>query len=220
MESCVNLYVAEEMGKGDSYVAPEPHFISQISLFSSSLPWAKFETFFEKKKLVNISGTEQLILLRLIALQELLCINDDSLLSWTKNQLYLFSFMQVDFKPRLPTKELLQRFRYEFDKVGLLKPFRKQCQRLINEHNQRLPPITADVKSTGLSLLSKTKRSSSFRQVSDTNVELFNVKNNSNTTCPNCSSNNVFKLKPSQEESSLPNISFSRCRFCGNTFRN
>ncbi len=220
MESCVNLYVAEEMGKGDSYVAPEPHFISQISLFANSLPWAKFETFFEKKKLVNISGAEQLILLRLLAMQELLCINDDSLLTWTKNQLYLFSFMQVDFKPKLPTKELLQRFRYEFDKVGLLKPFRNQCQRLINEHNKRFPPIESNANSAGLAFLSKIKETPGFRQVNDTKVDLVNVENSANVSCPNCRSNNVFKLKPSQEASTLPKISFARCRFCGNTFRN
>ena len=218
MEYCVNIYVAEEMGKGESYVAPEPHFISSLSLFASSLPWDKFENFFEKKKLVNISGAEQIILLRLLAIQELLCLDDDGLLSWAKNQLYLFNFLQPKFQPRLPTKQLLKQFREEFDKVGLLKPFRKQCQRLIDEHENRFPPINM-AEDTNHFTSFKTNEKSHHRQVNDTKVDLPNVKNNTGTSCPNCRSNNVYKLKPSQEASTLPQISFSRCRFCGNTFR-
>ena len=86
----MNLYQVEKMGKGNSYVAPDPHFISSVLLFASSLPWSKFERFFATKKLINISASEQLTLLRLVALQEILCINDNALLQWTKNQLYLF----------------------------------------------------------------------------------------------------------------------------------
>jgi len=213
----VNLYVTEEMGKGESYVAPNPHFISLIALFSSSLPWKKFERFFETKKLVSLKGKEQIILLRLIALQELLCLNDDALLNWTKHQLYLLSFMQTEYQPRLPSKELLVEFRRKFDQIGLLKPFRKQCQRLISEHEQRFPPL----KTEEALIKSKTssKKKSTHRLVSDTKVDLPNVDNNADTSCPNCGSYNVIKLSPSQESSTLPNIQFSRCRFCGNTFR-
>jgi len=132
------------MGQGQSYVAPDPHFVSSVALFASSLPWEKFRKFFEKKKLVNLSGNEQLILLRLLALQELLALDDDSLLRWAKHQLYLFSFMQPEFQPKLPTVELLREFRKSFDKVGLLKPFRKQCQKLVTEHESRLPPINVE----------------------------------------------------------------------------
>ena len=214
----MNIYVAEEMGKGESYVAPEPHFISSLSLFASSLPWDKFESFFEKRKLVNISGTEQVILLRLLAVQELLCLDDEGLLNWAKNQHYLFNFLQPKFQPRLPTKQLLKQFRKEFDKVGLLKPFRKQCQRLINEHENRFPPLNVAEHQNLFSSPDSNKKTS-FRQVNDTKVDLPNIENGSGVSCPNCKSNNVIKLKPSQEASTLPKISFSRCRFCGNTFR-
>ena len=194
------------MGHGDAYVAPDSHFISSIAIFSSSLPWEKFELFFEKRKLVNLSGSEQLILLRLIALQELLCLNDDALLKWAKHQLYLFSFMQPSYTPRMPTKALLVEFRKKFDEVGLLKPFRKQCQKIIQEHESRFPPIVTNVKTN-------------HREVSDTKVDLPNIENNSDTECPSCGSQNVVRLTPSQEASTLPSINFSRCRFCGNTFR-
>ncbi len=45
----MNLNVAKELGQGESYIAPDPHFISSISLFASSLPWEKFESFFDSK---------------------------------------------------------------------------------------------------------------------------------------------------------------------------
>ncbi len=217
----MNLYATEEMGKGESYVAPDPHFISTISLLASSLPWEKFEKFFETKKMVKLKASEHLILLRLVALQELLCLNDDELLKWAKHQLYLLSFMQVDFQPRIPTKELLKEFRTNFEKVGLLKPFRRQCLRLINEHEQRFPPLDSEVSSLiGLEPDNMQQNSQAkYRLVSDTKVDLPNIHNTSDCSCPNCGSKNVLKLNPSQEASTLPNISFSRCRFCGNTFR-
>lgn len=216
-ESYVDLHVTKKMGQGESYLAPDPHFISSISLFASSLPWEKFENFFEKKKIVNLSGDEQLILLRLLALQELLCLDDNELLTWAKHQLYLFSFMQTGFKARLPTKELLLEFRTKLDKVGLLKPFRKQCQRIIQEHENRFPPI---IKNRGDKRKPVTqKKPSNHRKVSDLKVDLLNIENGSDTACPSCGSHNVIRLMPSQEASTLPNVNFSRCRFCGHTFR-
>lgn len=202
----MDLNVVNKMGHGDAYIAPDSHFISSVALFSTSLPWEKFESFFEKRKLVQLSGSEQLILLRLIAMQELLCLSDDALLKWTKNQLHLFSFMQPNFTPRMPTKALLIEFRKNFDEVGLLKPFRKQCQKIIQEHESRFPPILENKKDK-------------HRKVSDTKIDLPNVENDSNTECPSCGSHNVVRLTPSQEASTLPSIHFSRCRFCGNTFR-
>ena len=216
----MNLYIADEAGEGESYVAPTPHFISSLSLFASSLPWEKFETFFDKRKLVDLSAEEQLILLRLLAMQELLCLDDDALIKWTKHQLYTFKFLQPGFQPRLPTKQLLQQFREAFDKVGLLKPFRKQCQRLIEEHENRFPPLYKYSKgNANFNINSPAKQSNGHRKVDDTKVDLPNLENISAISCPNCRSNNVYQLKPSQEASTLPTIRFSRCRFCGNTFR-
>ena len=202
----MDLNVESKMGRGDAYVAPDSHFISSIALFSNSLPWDKFESFFEKRKLVNLSGREQLILLRVIAMQELLCLNDDEMLKWSKHQLHLLSFMQPNYTPRMPTKPLLLEFRKNLDEVGLLKPFRKQCQKIVEEHESRFPTIV------------RTKNTK-HRIANDTKIDLLNIGNNSDTACPSCGSNNVVKIQPSQEASSLPSISFSRCRFCGNTFR-
>lgn len=215
----MNLYHVEKMGKGNSYVAPDPHFISSVLLFASSLPWKKFEKFFETKKLINISAPEQLMLLRLVALQEILCINDEALLQWTKNQLYLFSFIQSDFKPRLPSTKLLSEFRSKLDNAGLLKPFRKQCQRLIQEQEKHFPPLSIadEVEVSAL----QSKIDYSVYKVNDIKADLQTIEASSDTdtTCPSCGSLNVIKLAPSQLASTLPNIRFCRCRFCGNTFR-
>lgn len=220
LERCVNLYQIEKIGNGNSYVAPDPLFISTVLLFANSLPWLKFEKFFKTKKIVDINATEQLTLLRLIALQEILCVNDEALLVWAKNQLYLFSFMQADFQPRLPTKKLLSDFRSRFDEVGLLKPFRKQCQRLIQEHENRFPPISVNNEIEATILKTQIPElGANTSELKDMEVSLPSLEHLSDVSCPNCGSFNNIKLSSSQVASSLPSISFSRCRFCGNTFR-
>ena len=244
----MDLFEAKEKESGSTYIAPDPLFISAISLFSRSLPWQRFNRFFKTKKLVGLTGDEQLILLRFLAIQELTCLNDKALLVWLKNQFYLFHFLQPDFKPRLPTIELLQEFRSELDTIGLLLPFRRQCQHIIQEHGKRFPEITINLKApsiqndSGISVELKTalmpdtntrkaagqhhlleKQDSLGSQeaqfVTDKKVEIHNVMNHSKKSCEKCGSHNVIKMKSTQLESSLPSIRFLRCRFCGHTFR-
>ena len=59
----LNLFVAEEMGKGNAYVAPDSHFISSVSVLADNLPWAKFKKFFDTKSLVSISVEDHLMIL-------------------------------------------------------------------------------------------------------------------------------------------------------------
>jgi len=239
----VNLFEEKEEEFEGSYIAPDPLFISAISLFSRSFPWQRFNRFFKTKKLVGLSGNEQLILLRFLAVQELICLDDKALLKWLKNQFYLFNFLQPEFKPRLPTIELLQEFRSELDTIGLLLPFRKQCQHIIQEHGKRFPAINLTLEpptiendagvstqfKTALMPDSQTRRKSEQQNVlnqtqekklvADKKVEIHNVINHSGKTCVKCGSHNVIKMESAQLESSLPDIRFLRCRFCGHTFR-
>lgn len=243
----MDLFEAKEKELEGAYIAPDPLFISAISLFSRSLPWQRFNRFFKSKKLVGLTGGEQLILLRFLAIQELTCLNDRALLVWLKNQFYLFNFLQPDFKPRLPTIELLQEFRSELDTIGLLLPFRKQCQHIIQEHGKRFPEITINLKApsiendSGISIELKTAlmpdnntrkaagqhliqnhdsiNPQETQFITDKKVEIHNVMNHSDRCCEKCGSHNVIKMKSSQLESSLPSIRFLRCRFCGHTFR-
>ncbi len=245
----MDLFEVKEKELEGAYIAPDPLFISAISLFSRSLPWARFNRFFTTKKLVGLTGDEQLILLRFLAIQELICLDDKALLVWLKNQFYLFNFLQPEFKPRLPTIELLQEFRLELDTIGLLLPFRKQCQHIIQEHGKRFPEINLNLTApsikndTGVDMKFKTalmpdsserkaveqqasldkqavlSQQEETRSVTDKGVEIHNVMNHSGTSCVKCGSHNVINTKSAQIESSLPNIRFLRCRFCGHTFR-
>ncbi len=244
----MDSFVDNDMQFGETYIAPDPDFISAISFFSSSLPWDRFKTFFDSRKLVGLNGEEQLTLLRFLAVQELLCLDDQDLLRWLKNQFYLFSFLQPDFKPRLPTIALLKQFRSELDKIGLLEPFRKHCQHIIAEHGQRFPAIkplkqhmtkvemekqnsspgekkehenTIDFSQ---SLLSKTrdfikKSPAIFGSVPSPSMKDASMQKRHGKSCENCGSFDFIRLKSSQEESSLPAIRFIRCRVCGNTTR-
>ena len=217
----LKLFVAEDMGKGGAYVAPESHFISSVSVLSKNLPWAKFNKFFETKKLVNISVDEHLVLLRLLAIQELLCLDDESLLRWSKHQLYLFNFMQPTFEPKQPIADLLVDFRSGLDEHGLLKPFRKQCHLLLESHENSFPSLETvedDDETVDVTFISSDKSPRNIK-VTEVNEGFYSGSTVSNA-CTNCGSENVINLKPSQETSSLPKISFSRCQFCGNTFRN
>lgn len=226
----MNLFEAKEKGLEGSYIAPDPLFISAISLFSNSFPWKRFKTFFNSKKLLGLSADEQVTLLRFLAIQELLCLDDKALLSWLKHQFYLFNFLQPDFKPRLPTLELFQKFRAELDNIGLLLPFRKQCQHIIEEHGKRFPELNLQTKQQGDnvdrdypekssgSMLSEANPRNN-QQVTDKKVDFHTVHKHANVSCENCGSQNIVSLKSTQEPSSLPDIRFMKCRFCGHTFR-
>ena len=221
----LNLFVAEERGKGSAYVAPDSHFISSVEVLANNLPWAKFKKFFDSKSLVSISAEDHLVLLRLLAMQELLCLDDESLLRWAKHQLYLFGFMQPSFQAKIPVSELLNEFRSGLDKQGLLKPFRKQCHKLLEAHEKSFPTLEL-VENTiekseaiDVTFISAGKKPRNIR-VEGVQGSRYEEKNSSGLECSNCGSSNIVNLKPSQEASSLPDISFSRCQFCGNTFRN
>jgi len=213
------------MGKGNTYIAPDPHFISSVSVLTNNLPWAKFKKFFESKSLVSISAEDHLVLLRLLAMQELLCLDDTSLLRWAKHQLYLFGFMQPSFQAKIPVSKLLSEFRVGLDKQGLLKPFRKQCHKLLEAHEKSFPALElaentiAESDTVDVTFISANKKPKNIR-IEGAQGSRYETKDSSGLKCSNCGSSNIIKLKPSQEASSLPDISFSRCQFCGNTFRN
>lgn len=118
-----------------SYVAPDRAFISSVSGMVQNFPWERFERFFESRPLINVSATDQVFLLRIVAMQELLCMDDESILKWLKSQMYLFAFLSPGFKPKVPTKSLLNNFRNKLDDANLLEPFRLRCQNIILKQN-------------------------------------------------------------------------------------
>lgn len=121
-----------------SYAAPDKAFIKTVSVMVQSFPWERFERFFESKPLIDASALDQVFLLRVLAIQELLCLDDEGVLKWLKRQMYLFAFLSPGFKPKVPTKALLNNFREQLQDANLLQPFRLRCHSIIEQQSANL----------------------------------------------------------------------------------
>lgn len=117
-----------------SYSAPDPMFISAVSAMAKGFPWERFERFFKARPLINASVNDQIFLMRILVLQEMLCMDDKGTIKWIKNQMYLFAFLSPGYKPKIPSPELLVSFREALSKANILEPFRQRCQTLIVKH--------------------------------------------------------------------------------------
>ena len=122
------------MSDSASYSAPDPMFISAVSAMAKGFPWERFERFFKSRSLINASVNDQIFLMRILVLQEMLCMDDASTLKWIKNQMYLFAFLSPGHKPKIPSLELLVSFREALNNANILEPFRQRCQTLIVKH--------------------------------------------------------------------------------------
>lgn len=120
------------------YIAPDQYFIKAVSGMMQCFPWERFELFFESRPLIQVDAVDQVFLLRVLAVQELLCMDDENVLKWLKNQMYLFAFLSPQSKPKIPTTSLLSRFRGKLDDANLLEPFRKRCQDVILKNDGSL----------------------------------------------------------------------------------
>ncbi len=125
------------IGDTESYAAPDRAFIGAISGIVKNFPWERFENFFESRPLIDGSALDQVFLLRVLAIQEILCLDDEGLLKWLKSQMYLFAFLSPGFKPKVPTKALLNNFRNNLHDANLLEPFRLRCQDVISRQSGR-----------------------------------------------------------------------------------
>ena len=205
--------VSDEATQEDVYKAPDPRFISTLAVLEKGFPWEKFLEFFREKELVKCSAEDQVFLLRLIAVQEMLCMGDDALLRWTKYQFQLMSFLHVGYRANVPSKELLSDFRATIDSVGILGPFRKQCQKLV--------VMYGDTK-TGKPVKKFIVESSSWgsqRVIAlKGGEELVEGKSSKWISCPVCKSKNINKVLPPHWVSAQDG-DWCRCRFCGNKFK-
>jgi len=195
----------------NAYIAPSPRFITTLSIFSKGFPWDKFLQFFKDKKIIACDAEDQIFLLRLLAVQELLCIDDEELLTWAERQFLLIGFLHMGYKANIPSLELLTHFRTTLDAVGILSPFRQQCQKLITLHDQRYPERTTTYSissflDSGLQPLAEDESESE----TDPKVAKKNV-------CPICNSKYIKKIPP-QYGINLTQKNWYQCHFCGNKF--
>lgn len=123
------------------YKAPDPMFVATVSALAQSFPWERFERFFESRPLIDASALDQVFLMRVLALQEMLCLDDAALLAWTRNQTSLFSFFAPNYNPGLLNETALVSFRQKLNDLKLLQPFRRRCQRVILKYGHRVMDI-------------------------------------------------------------------------------
>ncbi len=198
----------------DTYIAPDPRFISTLMVFSKGFPWGKFLAFFREKKLVSSSTEDQIFLLRLLAVQEMLCLDDEALLKWVKHQFQLISFLHIGYKANVPSLDQLVEFRTVIDSVGILSPFRKQCQKLIIKYGENL---TDDLKQKAF-LTDSSSSWGSQRVIGLKNEDVEINPESKWISCPICESQNINKVLPPHWVGAQ-NGDWCRCRFCGNKFK-
>ena len=192
------------------YTAPDHAFISAVSGMLQSLPWERFERFFEVRPLVKSSAIDQVFMLRVLAIQELLCIDDDSVLAWMKSQKYLSAFLSPEVKPKVPKKVLLDDFRKELQDANLLEPFRLRCQNVILKKHGKTQIV--DEPSSYLDI---------FAPEIDDFPEIIVYDESTSSTedkwviCPKCNSSELNKIE-SQEGEVIPHAS---CNQCGHDFK-
>jgi len=188
-----------------SYSAPEPMFISAVSAMAKGFPWERFERFFESKPLVEASVNDQIFLMRILVLQEMLCMDDKATLAWIKNQMYLFAFLTPGHKPKIPSVELLVNFREELNKANILEPFRQRCQTLIVKHAD-----TNSFQDTDWSFEYEARQArpvSSDREAMSANWVF----------CPACQSSKLSSYTP--DERIAQSAPWASCDKCGHVFK-
>lgn len=209
--------VSEDITRDKDVVkTPDHRFITILLIFARGFPWDKFLLFFQDKNLISCEGEDQVFLLRLLAVQEFLCIDDDALLKWVKHQFQLIGFLHMGYKATIPSTELLARFRTTLDTVGILSPFREQCQKLIMMHDEK------QANEDEVQLIPEVLNWGSQRVIGvKVEVEADKTdtdKNASWIACPVCKSQNINKVL-SPHWVAVQEESWCRCRFCGNKFK-
>lgn len=219
-ENDLGFHLDNHSGDKVAYIAPDPNFISAITAITRGFPWARLETFFESRSLIKATAVDQVFLMRILALQEILCLDDESILLWVKHQMYLFAFMSPGYKPKLPSIALLREFRGQLDEANILEPFRVRCQKLIVRYSETAPdasrvemapsvPSSAEwrIKVKDNDLLASTDENALNLRMDDKWV-----------ICPECHSPKLNRYMPPHWDSCKVEP-WARCRHCGHKFK-
>ena len=191
------------------YVAPDHAFLKTISGMVQSFPWERFERYFEARPLINASVQDQVFILRVLAIQEILCLDDEGVLSWLKNQMYLSAFLSPGYKPKVPSRALLKDFRDKLNEASLLEPFRLRCQNIILKTGDKpvIPEETSDYMSAfapaTIDFLGD-----------DNNQELAMKLEDKWVICPNCDTSTLNKVMLETGSTVLR----ANCEQCGFSF--
>ena len=193
------------------YSAPDRAFMNAISGMVHSFPWERFERFFEARPLTQSSAIDQVFLLRVLAIQELLCMDDENVLKWLKSQMYLFAFLSPGFKPKVPTQALLNNFRDKLRDADLLEPFRQRCQEVILKQGSKPSGNASDTKEAFVPIPDDFSPHH-FKSGNNRSVVDFEDKW---VICPKCDSSALSKVV-SGSSGGIPQTS---CNQCGHEFK-
>lgn len=209
-----------QQSQSEQYQAPDPMFITTVMALAQGFPWGRFERFFESRPLIKASAVDQVFLMRVLALQEMLCLDDAEVLMWVKNQLYLFAFISPNYKPKMPSEALLEAFRQRLDELNILQPFRKRCQRVILKHGTIAEASRSSVAFsgalTGLADMEPFPRNTRD-QHSPGNLELTEIEERW-VACPLCNSAKLSEYVPTHLRVADCEP-WANCQECGHKFK-
>lgn len=212
------IFSIDSQRQASQYKAPDPMFITIVLAVSQGFPWERFERFFESRPLIKASAADQVFLMRILALQEILCLDDEAVLSWVKNQMYLFAFIDSAYKPKMPNAVVLKSFREKLSAVNILQPFRMRCQDMVLKYGA-LPDLKSPVgEMSGTDSLEAYLSSS---ELDDTAT--FPVLNTMDleerwVTCPVCDSAALNHFVPQHLRSSVSEP-WASCQKCNHKFK-
>jgi len=206
-----------QLSQAASYKAPDPMFIATVSAMSQGFPWDRFEHFFESQSLIKASAQDQVFLLRILALQEMLCLDDQAVLDWVKNQLYLFAFISPHYKPKIPSEALLSSFREKLDDINILEPFRLRCQTMILKYSA-MHEVSYHMPDESLfSDYLYGKDDAELSTVSKSDLDQLTLEERW-ATCPVCDSASL-QSTTHDTASKAASVPWAMCKQCGHQFK-
>lgn len=198
--------IENQQSETGQYQAPSPVFIRTVVALGQGFPWDRFERLFKHQPLIQATAKDQVFVLRVLALQELLCTDDEAMVRWLNNQMHLFAFI-TDAHPRVPSAVQLRLFRQKLDEISVLQPFRKRCQRIILKH-EMLSESDTPVDGKGL----EGGDSADLVPLMMTEIEERWV------ICPLCDSSSLESYIPDHLTAS-DHEPWADCQQCGHKFR-
>lgn len=211
-----------QQSQPEQFQAPDPMFTTTIMALAQGFPWDRFERFFESRPVINASAIDQVFLIRVLALQEMLYLNDAEVLKWVKNQLYLFAFISPDYKPKMPNEAVLEKFRQKLDELNILQPFRKRCQQIILNHSKfaQSPDCAVTLSGELMKLASIQPLSSTGDDSVKLSTDYFELPEIEEcwVACPSCNSAQLNEYLPSHARGTEC-VPWANCQQCGHKFK-
>jgi len=183
-------------------VGLDAEFITTMGAISKGFPWKRFEAFFSARPIGRLTAEQQIFMLRIIAIQEYLCVDDEAALIWIERQSSVAAFLSSGEAPGLPALDEYQGFCSRLQELNILFRFRERCQRLIMKYAEN----SGEPETITNPVLSLNSNPATWSE---------SLLGSNWVSCPECHS-----YSPEQSKRMLDNTdSANRCSLCGHNFR-